>query len=548
MSGFSARTQHQPQHAGKIIADLDSLFSEKGVAISGDGDTLLLVVDGHHTLKYHRPETPTQPPEHVAKSSPQLRFEGAEHTAIGDATLLRFDNNAAPVPAWQVQLHLPNGLALTYGQVVALGGDFYGIPDQPICEGATPAERLQRFNNAFDSLARLATSKDEARQILAIMQQEVSAANQAIRDGKQPHEAYDALGDSLSEEWNKVTGGGSLVSALFPLGRYLKLAANNADHFAQWALQAYIAGHTAALQHAAHAGATTDERQLELAYAMNAFADHFLTDLFSAGHVRVPRKQLAAAVTPSDLGSLITRFMHDEDSTFGLTLSNAQGDHWHAYGDKRYFDSVDHRNRQWVKLAVQRSADEVFDAYQGNSLPAPSDYAALKVLPDLDAAKHQAANFSPLFVMQGDKVLRRSDVNNLNDSKTIDNWWGWSTYLLLKNYSPNRPAGYLEPPASAPSITPDGWQSHEPSEPNWLPGQAVRYAISETLGVNESYIGPWSAYSKLSDSFQPTLTIPAGTRNSGASGRHIFRQFRGGSPELIGSIDNTTSTFIDRNA
>lgn len=546
MSGLSAQTQQQPQHAGKIVADLDRLFSEQGIAITGDGDALVLVADGHHTIKYHRPEHLPHNPQKPLGNAPQLRFEGGEHTAIGDSTLLRFVKDAAPVPAWQVELHLPNGLALTYGQVIALGGDFYGIPDQPICDGATPVDRVQRFSAAFNSLAVLPGAKDEARQILAVMQKEIVAANQAIRDGKQPHEAYDALGDTLSEEWNRITGGGSAVSALFPLGRYLKLAANNADHFGEWALAAYIAGHTAALQQAVLAGKSADDKQLELAYAMNAFADHFLTDLFSAGHVRVPRKQVAAVVTPSDLGSLITRFMHDEDSKFGLNVSNGQGDRWHSYGDKRYFDSVDHRNRQQVKLAVQRSADEIFASYLSGSLPAPASYAALKVAPDLNAAK--TGNFSPLFVTKGSEVLRRSDVNNLNDSKTIDNWWGWSTYLLLKNYSPNKPAGYLDTPSAVPSILADGWQSHAPSEPNWLPGHAVRYAVSETNGLNESYIGPWSSYVELGDSFQPTLAIPAGTTNSAASGRNVFRQFRGGSPELIGSIDKNATRFIDRNA
>ncbi|MEF2985641.1 phospholipase, partial [Pseudomonas aeruginosa] len=75
------------------------------------------------------------------------------------------------------------------------------------------------------------------------------------------------------------------------------------------------------------------DQALELAYAMNSFADHFLTDLFSAGHLRVPRKQLAAVVTPGELGSLISRFMHDEDSKFGLKVRNAMGAQWHAYGD-----------------------------------------------------------------------------------------------------------------------------------------------------------------------------------------------------------------------
>jgi len=547
MSGLHPQKQEQLKHDGKIIADLESLFTERGINISGDGDTLMLVADGHHTIKYHRPGLLPTPPVTTLKAQPQLRFEGGEHTAIGDSTLLRFVKGAPAIPAWQVELHLPNGLALTYGQVIALGGDFYGIPDQPICDGATPADRVQRFNAAFNSMAVLPASKDEARQILAVMQKEIAAANQAIKDGRQPHEAYDALGDTLSEEWNRITGGGSFVSALFPLGRYLKLAANNADHFGEWALLAYQAGHTAALQQAVVAHKNADEKQLELAYAMNAFADHFLTDLFSAGHVRAPRKQLAAVVTPSDLGSLITRFMHDEDSKFGLNVNNAQGDKWHAYGDKRYFDTVDSANRKQVKLAVQHSADEIFEAYLSGTVLAPSGFVALKYLPDLKAAKNPVGNFSPLFVMDGDKVLRRSDVNNLNDQNRIDNWWGWSTYLLLKDYKPNKPAGYLESPTAAPSIKADGWQSQTPSEPNWLPGQAVRYAFSYTNGLNESYIGPWSAYAELTDRFQPTLNVPLDTANT-STGRNIFRQFRGGSPELVGSLDKQTTTFIDRNA
>jgi hypothetical protein len=367
---------------------------------------------------------------------PQLRFEGGEHTAIGDGTLLRFIKDAPAIPASQVELHLPNGLALTYGQVVALGGDFYGIPDQPISEGATPPDRIQRFANAFNSLAVLPAANAEAKLILGVMQKEIAAVKQAIQDGKQPHEAYDALGDTLSEEWNKITGGGSFVSALFPLGRYLKLAANNTDHFAEGALAAYIAGHTAAVQQAVLAKNSGDEKLLEIAYAMNAFADHYLTDLFSAGHLRVPRKQLAAVVTPSDLGSLITRFMHDEDSKFGLNVRNGNGDQWRAYGDKRYFDVIDSANRVQVNQAVQLSADEIFAAYLSGVAPSPSHFSALKKLPDLQVVLNPAGNFSPLFRVEGSKVLRRKDVNNLNDTATVDDWWGWSTYLLLKDYKP----------------------------------------------------------------------------------------------------------------
>ena len=374
------------------------------------------------------------------KPLPSLRFEGGEHTAIGDETLLRFVPGEPSSPGAKVKLHLPNGLALTYGQIIALGGDFYGIPGQPISDGASPAERVQRFTAAFNSLATLPASRDEAGKILAVMQKEINAVKQAIKEGKQAHEAYDALGDTLSEEWNRITGGGSVVSAMVPLGRYLKLAADNADHFGEWALSAYLAGHTGALQQAVVAHQSGSDQQLELAYAMNSFADHFLTDLFSAGHLRVPRKQLARVVTPGELGSLISRFMHDEDSKFGLKVRNALGDEWHAYGDKRYFDSNDAANRAQVKRAVQVSADEIFEAYVSGILPSPATYKAPLYVPDLNAVNNPSTNFSPLFKAEGDKVLRRKDVNNLNDKQWTNDWWGWSTYLLLQNYTPNTPA------------------------------------------------------------------------------------------------------------
>jgi hypothetical protein len=385
-----------------------------------------------------------------------LTFEAAEHTAIGDDTYLLFSVGAPPTRAWQRKLCLTNGLELTYGQVIALGGDFYGIPGQPISDGKGPDECVQRFKNAFDSLARLDASREEVGKILEVTQREITAVKQAIKDGKQPHEAYDALGLSLSLEWNRITGGGSAVStwlsswvskdlAWLPQGRYLKLAENNFDHFGESALLAYAAGHTAALQQALVAREETGTAQvkaLEMAYAMNGFADHFLTDLFSAGHLRVPRKKLAELVTsvplgPGVLGSLISKFMHDEDSRFGLKVRNAEQTEWHAYGDALLFDDIDSDNLQQVRLAVQESANEIFGTFCSGEVP--PDFRALRYVPDLkylNDSQNPAKNFSPLFKMDGDKVLCRKDLNDLNDHNWTDAWWGWHTYELLKHYHP----------------------------------------------------------------------------------------------------------------
>jgi hypothetical protein len=359
-------------------------------------------------------------------------FEGGEHTAIGDGTTLRFSRDDPGKHAREVRLHLDNGLALTYGQVIALGGDFYGIPGQPISDGKGPDECVQRFKNAFDSLARLDASREEAGKILEVMQREINAVNQAIKDGKQPHEAYDALGHSLDWEWNRITGGGlGPLCPWLPLGRYMKLAEDNSDHFGEHALAAYRAGHTAALQQAVVACQTGQVQALEMAYAMNGFADHFLTDLFSAGHLRVPRKELAKLVT-YPMGSYISKSMHDEDSEFGLKVRNAEQTEWHAYGDKRFFDGVNADNRLQARHAVQASADEIFHTFCSGEVP--SDFGALRYVPDLkylNDSQNPASNFSPLFKMDGDKVLRRKDVKDRNDHNWTDAWWGWSTRLSL---------------------------------------------------------------------------------------------------------------------
>lgn len=247
MSGMQTAPVANQAQAKQVVADLDQLFDPQGIALPGQDSQLMLVMHGHHTLKYHRFAVP-QGTGQAPKGKPELFFEGGEHTAIGDNTLLRYEAGQPGIPAHQSPLPLPNGLSLTYGQVIALGGDFYGVPERPIADGASEAERITRFTQAFDSLARLPAAKEEAGQILAVMQEEIAAANQAIKDGRQPHEAYDALGDSLSARWNRITGGGSFASDLFPLGRYLKLAASNWDHFGPWALLAYQAGHAAALQ------------------------------------------------------------------------------------------------------------------------------------------------------------------------------------------------------------------------------------------------------------------------------------------------------------
>ena len=150
--------------------------------------------------------------------------------------------------------------------------------------------------------------------------------------------------------------------------------------------------HSAALQKAVNA---TSESDLHEAYFLEAYGQHFLTDLFSTGHLRSPRRVLHStepfSVASSNTspvestglfdvwpGDQCCRNQHDEDCASGLWVTNALGQSWAAYGDKQLLDGRSAKNLQYAVQASQLGADEIWHAYQKPPAPKPSDFAALK--------------------------------------------------------------------------------------------------------------------------------------------------------------------------
>lgn len=212
-----------------------------------------------------------------------FRFEYAEHTWLGDALPLQWHDGTTRI-AKEIPFTLPNGLRLTYGTINALAGDFYATKD-PICEAPTLFMRQTQFRQTFDFLAVNPQTPAEANDLLKLLQQEINAVNEAVREGRSVPEAYYNLPDMTTEIMKIMANHGRSLGS----GQtYLELARCNFDHFGDGARMAYDAGHSLALQVAIQG---TPEA-LEQAYTMNAFADHFLEDLFAAGHLRTPRKAL----------------------------------------------------------------------------------------------------------------------------------------------------------------------------------------------------------------------------------------------------------------
>lgn len=360
-------------------------------------------------------------------------FALSEHLAAGQKIALQFDiNSLAEV---NPTLTLPNGLKLTFGNILSLG-DLCGVVGQPITLGETVEEQQKRFLNAFNSFAKNMNSVDEIRQLNQVIGQELEMIRKGMQQGEPPETIYQRIGNEVGRQINCITGGGCHTSFwwMFP-GRYLKLAMENYDHFVPNAKMAYLSGHQVALNQALKARDSGLKEDLELAYAMDAFACHFLSDLFAAGHIRTPRVQLANHVSPSLLGSLLANYMHNEENINGLHVHNRNYEHWAVYGDFSYFNPHNLVNKQMLERLLQQSANAVFNTYYSGESQDPSPILA-QIPEHTEDSLENNFDITPLFYWdeQSQKLLRRQDIGNPYDSNMTADWWGWSTLLDLKRH------------------------------------------------------------------------------------------------------------------
>jgi len=315
-------------------------------------------------------------------------FEAAEHIHLGNLLKLQWSDKST-VPARKTPLKLENGLKVTYGQINALAGDFFAFKE-PICLGTDLKQQEERFNAGFASLSADPSGKKYAEGVIGDWAEEV----QALEDGKSA-EYYNTL---KAKHWNNlVAAARSLIQNNQEKG-YAGLALVNFDHFGKDARTAYNAAHSAALRKAA---TEKTARSLELAYAMNAFADHYLEDSFSAGHLRVPRQKLHGGTLHAK--DKCAHFMHGEDNEAGLRVSNPNGKSWVSYGDGKLLEKVDQDNVTHCFNALTVSVNEVFEAWSTGKVPLPETFGAWKHAPILEKLDYPAdkENHPPMFNKSG---------------------------------------------------------------------------------------------------------------------------------------------------
>lgn len=359
-------------------------------------------------------------------------FALSEHWAMGQQVTLKFDLTQPAQAA--IPLHLKNGLTLTFGDIISLG-DLYGILGKPISHGLDSLEKQARFKDAFKTFSKSYPAVNEVKELNAVIKMEISEIEAGIKKGDTAEEIYKRVGNEIGRQVNCITGGGCTTHGwwLYP-GRYLLLAMENLDHFSPNNLIVYKSGHKVALKQALKAKKTGKRTDLELAYAMEAFASHYLSDHFAAGHLRTPRRELKDKVRPGVLGTLLSNYMHNEENKYGIHVHNALGDQWIVYGDFSYFNPFNQLNRQMLLKTLQQSSDEIFDAYYSGSIPEKSN--VFDMIPYVNLLNDEGnLDITPMFYWDNEsmQLFRRTDLSNPYDKHLTNSWWGWSTLLLLKS-------------------------------------------------------------------------------------------------------------------
>ncbi len=384
-------------------------------------------------------------------SESRQKYEPSEHKDIGNKALCKIferyqllkqeldgfiDSATLVISQEQVQM--------TAGEWVSLAGDFYGIVNRPISglpnETIIFDESKRRFEEAYTTLAGVTQNeKSELNKLLTEIREEEREVAIAKQKGLSVSKVLHERSAISNPKYAEITANSVIARFLvsqMPLAitglsidtRYLSLSETNFDHFGNDAKTAYRAGHEVALMTAAIAKKFYDDKNFKewkkyftRALTQELFACHFLTDLFSSGHMRVPRKEMVRVLKNYKIAGLLALIMHNEDGENGLWVTSRKyGERWLARGDGCFHDHGVELNKERAIEAVTNALNSIYEAsvldFEKRAKFDFEDYIPTPLPANADM------NPSPLFVVTDNKINRRNDIYSSKCYNHISNW------------------------------------------------------------------------------------------------------------------------------
>lgn len=341
---------------------------------------------------------------------------------MGTVTLMSTQNGAPEVKQASEPIFKNNqNLALSFGDMVALSGDFVAGAtkmDEVICEGLDMNGKYDRFKIGFERLMDLSDKVGKYDDGYPAVQQWLARQVKNVK----AELGNDAESVKVKAWWSKQD---PLLIAQFP--KVVSQLKQNFDHFGKCAQDAYRAGHSLAQMSAFMAGSQLRvykekpekapkgvnilelaNEKLKKAYMMDAMALHFLSDQFSAGHVRTDRLQLHRFCKAADWvgqGGTAANHMHDEDNLNGLYTTSREEEwnakqskqpikFWWSFGDSMFHHPANKENRERTVRALQTSKDEIWKAFLKGTKNTDymPEFSAMDQLPNDEIAREKLAD------------------------------------------------------------------------------------------------------------------------------------------------------------
>lgn len=346
-------------------------------------------------------------------------------------------------PVFRISDKYEHGLQA--GGIVALAGDFIGIPEKPIAFGKDDADKKARFLKAFRELTD--ATPEQARMYSKIaskfksnnLREELSscfhcAVFEWILTATEPLYKNDIV-DTITYQIQMTPNSASSVTGHimeFYKAKYFHLLLGNFDHFGAEAKIAYMVGHLEAIEKVKLAKVNQDTNLLIEGILMELFACHFLQDLFAGGHIRTPRKKMLNHLTRKDgkldeipdlennsvstanlaAAGFFANQMHNRDGEKGVNVrSVAFESSWRALGDGNYFAPENQENARYVCKTMLIALEDLFRAFCGQK-------AVLSNLDELDKYLPQPIETKdnpPMFYEKDGKIFMSLDTKLLEN-------------------------------------------------------------------------------------------------------------------------------------